>query len=32
VWTHEPGIGDLDGFVAQVEAADRFAESQPPVD
>jgi hypothetical protein len=24
VWTHEPGAGDLDGFVAQVEAADRF--------
>lgn len=31
VWTHEPGIGDLDGFVAQVEAADRFEESQPPI-
>jgi len=24
VWTHQPGIGDLDGFVAEVEAADRF--------
>ncbi len=28
VWTHEPVAGDLDGFVAQVEAADRFEESQ----
>lgn len=24
VWLHEPGTGDLDGFAAEVEAADRF--------
>ena len=29
VWTHRPGIGDLDGFAAEVEAADRF---RPPDD
>ncbi len=28
VWTHHPGIGDLDGFAAEVEAADRFLASQ----
>ena len=27
VWTHEPRAGDLDGFVALVEAADRFEDS-----
>ena len=26
VWTHEPTAGDLDGFAAQVEAADAAAE------
>jgi hypothetical protein len=26
VWTHEPNAGELDGFAAQVEAADRTAE------
>lgn len=26
VWTHEPNIADLDGFAAEVEAADRFAD------
>jgi hypothetical protein len=26
VWTHDPGIGDLDGFAAEVEAADKFLE------
>jgi hypothetical protein len=25
VWTHEPSVADLDGFAAEVEAADRFA-------
>lgn len=25
VWDHEPTAADLDGFAAQVEAADRFA-------
>jgi hypothetical protein len=25
VWDHEPNVADLDGFAAQVEAADRFA-------
>lgn len=24
VWTHEPTAGELDGFAAEVEAADRF--------
>jgi hypothetical protein len=24
VWTHDPGTGDLDGFAAEVEAADLF--------
>jgi hypothetical protein len=24
IWTHEPTVADLDGFAAQVEAADRF--------
>lgn len=24
VWTHRPNVGDLDGFAAEVEAADRF--------
>ena len=24
VWTHQPNAGELDGFAAQVEAADRF--------
>lgn len=24
VWTHEPNAADLDGFAAQVEAADRY--------
>jgi len=28
VWTHEPGTGDLDGFTAQVEAAERFQVEQ----
>lgn len=27
VWTHEPSIGDLDGFAAMVEAADRLRET-----
>jgi hypothetical protein len=26
VWTHDPGICDLDGFAAEVEAADLFRE------
>jgi hypothetical protein len=25
VWTHEPNVADLDGFAAEVEAADRLA-------
>ena len=25
VWDHEPTVADLDGFAAEVEAADRFA-------
>jgi hypothetical protein len=25
IWTHEPNAADLDGFAAEVEAADRFA-------
>lgn len=25
VWTHDPTVADLDGFAAEVEAADRFA-------
>ena len=25
VWTHSPNVADLDGFAAQVEAADGFA-------
>lgn len=25
VWTHEPCVADLDGFAAEVEAADRLA-------
>jgi hypothetical protein len=24
IWTHEPTVADLDGFAAEVEAADRF--------
>jgi hypothetical protein len=24
VWSHQPGIADLDGFAAEVDAADRF--------
>lgn len=33
VWDHEPTVSDLDGFAAQVEAADRAAvgSSSPPV-
>jgi hypothetical protein len=26
VWTHQPNVGELDGFAAQVEAADQFQE------
>lgn len=26
VWTHEPTVADLDGFAAEVEAADRAAD------
>lgn len=26
VWTHDPGVGDLDGFSAEVDAADMFRE------
>jgi hypothetical protein len=26
VWTHEPNVAELDGFAAEVEAADRFAD------
>ena len=26
VWSHDPSVADLDGFAAEVEAADRFAE------
>jgi hypothetical protein len=26
VWTHEPNVADLDGFAAEVEAADRFSQ------
>lgn len=26
VWTHEPTVGELDGFAAEVEAADRTRE------
>ena len=25
LWTHEPTVAELDGFAAEVEAADRFA-------
>ena len=25
LWTHEPNVADLDGFAAEVEAADRIA-------
>jgi hypothetical protein len=25
VWNHDPSVADLDGFAAEVEAADRFA-------
>jgi hypothetical protein len=25
LWTHEPNVADLDGFAAEVEAADRLA-------
>ena len=25
VWTHEPNVADLDGFAAEIEAADRLA-------
>lgn len=25
IWTHEPNVADLDGFAAEVEAADRLA-------
>jgi hypothetical protein len=25
IWSHEPNVADLDGFAAEVEAADRFA-------
>jgi hypothetical protein len=28
VWTHEPTAGELDGFAAQVEAADRASEEE----
>ena len=28
-WTHEPNVADLDGFAAEVEAADRYAEPSP---
>lgn len=28
VWTHDPGAGDLDGFAATVEAADRFRDAE----
>ncbi|MEX2322810.1 MAG: hypothetical protein WEA29_03460 [Acidimicrobiia bacterium] len=28
VWTHEPTIGELDGFSALVEASDRFREAE----
>jgi hypothetical protein len=27
VWSHEPTVADLDGFAAEVEAADRFSET-----
>ena len=30
VWMHQPGTGDLDGFAAEVEAADRFPDSDVP--
>jgi hypothetical protein len=26
VWSHEPTVADLDGFAAEVEAADRFGD------
>ena len=26
VWTHEPSVADLDGFAAEVEAADRLTD------
>ncbi len=26
VWAHEPNVADLDGFAAEVEAADRFTD------
>jgi hypothetical protein len=26
IWAHEPTVADLDGFAAEVEAADRFVE------
>jgi hypothetical protein len=26
VWSHEPSVADLDGFAAEVEAADRLAD------
>lgn len=28
VWSHEPSIGELDGFAAEVEAADRQREAE----
>ena len=30
IWTHEPNVADLDGFAAEVEAADRLAPSSGP--
>ena len=32
VWTHSPTAGELDGFAAQVEAADRAAEAEGTTD
>ena len=29
VWTHEPTVADLDGFAAEVEAADRYLGGEP---
>ena len=27
IWTHTPNVADLDGFAAEVEAADRYADA-----
>jgi len=32
MWTHTPNVADLDGFAAEVEAADRYAAAEPTTD